>query len=168
MWRWSYVYFMDLQGHMVFSTYVEVILETLASRHSPWCILHVCGGDPLEKTWFTKVSNVFSKYVEVILNQSQAVDENASILQVCGGDPQIYAGVKGRIRYSPRMWRWSYSWIFRYEPTGVFSKYVEVILRVNVSNNVFKSILHVCGGDPETKSEFLSHFLYSPRMWRWS
>ena len=37
------------QGVVVFSTYVEVILNHSLLNRSPMGILHVCGGDPIMK-----------------------------------------------------------------------------------------------------------------------
>ena len=51
----------------VFSTYVEVILNTRLHMLSAFRILHVCGGDPRLIVSGCGVNVVFSTYVEVIL-----------------------------------------------------------------------------------------------------
>ena len=48
----------------------------------------------------------------------------------------------------------------------VFSTYVEVILRCLNDLQLESCILHVCGGDPVTRSHPYVRFWYSPRMWR--
>ena len=50
---------------------------------------------------------VFSTYVEVILKKNQIILIEISILHVCGGDPENNEDFTARIKYSPRMWRWS-------------------------------------------------------------
>ena len=70
--------------------------------------------------------------------------------------------------YSPRMWRWSSPChpVSRY--LDVFSTYVEVIPYVQTLQTLGVSILHVCGGDPDTDTTAGGFAGYSPRMWRWS
>ena len=114
------------------------------------------------------LSTVFSTYVEVILNKFLENMNTQSILHVCGGDPTLLLLNLATLKYSPSMWRWSYSWIFRYEPTGVFSKYVEVILKEFKKLHPRKGILQVCGGDPNAAPIRSSQAKYSPSMWRWS
>ena len=93
---------------------------------------------------------------------------NKRILHVCGGDPKIVIACWVGIAYSPRMWRWSWcpSWECRVQ--WVFSTYVEVIPQNVYDKQNNASILHVCGGDPHTKVDWLNEVRYSPRMWRWS
>ena len=50
----------------------------------------------------------------------------------------------------------------------VFSTYVEVILMNDLEKAEALSILHVCGGDPNSTVNIKEYFRYSPRMWRWS
>ena len=71
-------------------------------------------------------------------------------------------------RYSPRMWRWSLAYEKTDELIAVFSTYVEVILTITPTAGYKVSILHVCGGDPDTRIIVSKLDLYSPRMWRWS
>ena len=133
-----------------------------------YCILHVCGGDPMtliifnKKTlysprmwrwsWFINPSKtgsqVFSTYVEVILGKLFPMLPFLSILHVCGGDPNSNHGI--------------------YWELLVFSTYVEVILHHVMTKHKRYGILHVCGGDPVYP--FVDSMLskYSPRMWRWS
>ena len=133
---------------MVFSTYVEVIPKWINHVNVNLSILHVCGGDPSDKT-LTKSSSmysprmwrwscqclkstlsylVFSTYVEVILFIGKKLIENNCILHVCGGDPCC--------------WWWLVYHHF------VFSTYVEVILKRLFVFRGLLCILHVCGGDP--------------------
>ena len=172
----------------VFSTYVEVILYTAYWQGWQEGILHVCGGDPALNTtpskydrysprmWRWSQSNknsadflaVFSTYVEVILNKEVRQENMHSILHVCGGDPKNGEREADFIRYSPRMWRWSYGTFWDFLAGVVFSTYVEVILHKTTSYYSRQGILHVCGGDPLTIYSSTSLGLYSPRMWRWS
>ena len=70
--------------------------------------------------------------------------------------------------FSPRMWRWSPTTSLDSLEPYVFSTYVEVIL-ISASFAVSSScFLHVCGGDPISKSIWESEKTFSPRMWRWS
>ena len=93
---------------------------------------------------------VFSTYVEVIPYVIFEPVFLSSILHVCGGDPRIPREVLHPIQYSPRMWRWSYFIAFPPELMRVFSTYVEVIRSQATSFIAVFSILHVCGGDPES------------------
>ena len=88
MWRWSCHKFSHSTRIAVFSTYVEVIPWIAPPEALPFCILHVCGGDPvigqfggsksaysprmwrwsLERQALNSSSLVFSTYVEVILH----------------------------------------------------------------------------------------------------
>ena len=49
---------------------------------------------------------------------------------------------------------------------NVFSTYVEVILEDYAQEQAQKCVLHVCGGDPKSKSEDERTLECSPRMWR--
>ena len=103
-------------------------------------------------SWFRlldlAVDSVFSTYVEVILLHDFYKSIHLSILHVCGGDPILLLELICCLLYSPRMWRWSYSW--RKWKTETIS------------------ILHVCGGDPSMLLSGCKNIEYSPRMWRWS
>ena len=89
-------------------------------------------------------------------------------LHVCGGDPIPPVFVAIRLRFSPRMWRWSYQ-PPRYQLCNlVFSTYVEVILILVHTSIMWWGFLHVCGGDPMTTLTVPTVKLFSPRMWRWS
>ena len=124
-----------------------------------WSLNHTC-----IKSWW----RVFSTYVEVIPCFDQLDLHSIRILHVCGGDPvpaMYHQCVK---KYSPRMWRWSYSPRLKRIFKQVFSTYVEVILLVESYEVSTYCILHVCGGDP---TRILANWIkskYSPRMWRWS
>ena len=127
MWRWSpFVFLIDII-RVVFSTYVEVILEKLLQQRKAFCILHVCGGDPVcnlplrpriqysPRMWrwssivpcIVGLLRVFSTYVEVILIFWISSNVTDSILHVCGGDPLHGNPCLKKSWYSPRMWRWS-------------------------------------------------------------
>ena len=154
--------------HLVFSTYVEVILRLLWPYWFGVGILHVCGGDPIDTffgSWLQVHSPrmwrwshaydqmaadqaVFSTYVEVILTLALACLVFVSILHVCGGDPARAEFYTNFNKYSPRMWRWSWSKIYQSARASVFSTYVEVIHNLTTT--------------------FISGKRYSPRMWRWS
>ena len=188
MWRWSWRGSSRLWFLRVFSTYVEVILIAFASRHSAWCILHVCGGDPhvyharkgsslySPRMWrwsptchhHCRLEEVFSTYVEVILRSSSSKSSSSRILHVCGGDPKKAIGLLKEAGYSPRMWRWSYGIRVLGVLGKVFSTYVEVILAEIARRTTTNGILHVCGGDPLLWSISANKLVYSPRMWRWS
>ena len=90
------------------------------------------------------------------------------ILHVCGGDPLCVDLVHLCLKYSPRMWRWSYLEFLLLNFLTVFSTYVEVILCLPRTIKSSVSILHVCGGDPPFLTPLTFNGLYSPRMWRWS
>ena len=127
MWRWSWDILKSTSWLLVFSTYVEVILNKEANLHLYHRILHVCGGDPVnraEKTFMHEYSprmwrwslggeaswrntTVFSTYVEVIPWLSILALTIISILHVCGGDPILLPNSSLMKKYSPRMWRWS-------------------------------------------------------------
>ena len=70
---------------LVFSTYVEVILDWSILGAVFASILHVCGGDPIPP---------------IRLRASKSC-----ILHVCGGDPYRLANCNDSSKYSPRMWR---------------------------------------------------------------
>ena len=148
MWRWSYTPCPLKVWQRVFSTYVEVILSIFVSVVIRLGILHVCGGDPLSELedskwkrysprmwrWSLKfallwrLDDVFSTYVEVIPSNQCWRKNWLRILHVCGGDPGWPKQKINRNRYSPRMWRWSWSLQWSETVSIVFSTYVEVIL----------------------------------------
>ena len=107
MWRWSSAHNAIQIGNMVFSTYVEVILDHDNRTSNSSCILHVCGGDPAFKVTSFSLILVFSTYVEVILKIYVVACQSLRILHVCGGDPTNIAHKPLQFLYSPRMWRWS-------------------------------------------------------------
>ena len=111
---------------------------------------------------------VFSTYVEMILALCKPTPVAVGILHVCGDDPVISPATISCIRYSPRMWRWSYRHEFQQNHGRVFSTYVEMILKQTSTIYCRNCILHVCGDDPNIVSSVLFIDLYSPRMWRWS
>ena len=133
---------------MVFSTYVEMILNWRFVIFLEWSILHVCGDDPVIGQQYTShgrysprmwrwsllcysihlISTVFSTYVEMILTLDKG-DNNDSL---------------------------------------VFSTYVEMILNFCKYCLALDRILHVCGDDPTLGLGVMTGFQYSPRMWRWS
>ena len=108
MWRWSRPADQQFETVVVFSTYVEVILNQALRCLAQQGILHVCGGDPVKgdgkpvlttyspRMWrwsyvvnsVTAMGAVFSTYVEVILLEDWLDEYKGSILHVCGGDPQ--------------------------------------------------------------------------------
>ena len=92
---------------IVFSTYVEVILNILGIVHAHSSFLHVCGGDPELVAQANRAARVFSTYVEVILPSSVAVLSGIGFLHVCGGDPSSWNNLIASELFSPRMWRWS-------------------------------------------------------------
>ncbi len=168
MWRWSPCHTMTMS--------------------TQWCILHVCGGDPgiliydSTNSWYSPrmwrwsydekrhpiFLTVFSTYVEVILWKFSKLLRLTCILHVCGGDPKNILLKNNSQKYSPRMWRWS-PYVFEAKlKLGVFSTYVEVILKSLWVDFSLRGILHVCGGDPFWVPMSCLWVLYSPRMWRWS
>ena len=170
MWRWSRLNSRIAFNCLVFSTYVEVILAERIKLLPLLSILHVCGGDPLNKQikelqggysprmwrwswWKVRIYvclAVFSTYVEVILTFGILLMIYYCILHVCGGDPQLINCQSLKKLYSPRMWRWSFKGVSIIGFMCVFSTYVEVIL---YQVRRYKSpcrILHVCGGDPSS------------------
>ena len=168
MWRWSHSAYRFHLNQKVFSTYVEVILKHGGQKGDKASILHVCGGDPTPwnnlvfgtlyspRMWrwswidvlFLVVFLVFSTYVEVILVVGFWIHVKRRILHVCGGDPAIGRELGLSPKYSPRMWRWSLSFLINNSQPSVFSTYVEVILLRPVGTRSIWCILHVCGGDP--------------------
>ena len=148
MWRWSWVMICNSYFFIVFSTYVEMILNF--SPIMTWfpCILHVCGDDPTNPilfpnsipysprmwrwSWWTcqcwRLELVFSTYVEMILTWFLAAVFCSGILHVCGDDPTYICRVSTRSMYSPRMWRWSSAYRMPLDNIMVFSTYVEMIL----------------------------------------
>ena len=91
-----------------------------------------------------------------------------SILHVCGGDPIHGFALSLVAVYSPRVWRWSFRNLVQVFANDVFSTCVEVILIQMKGEVIPDGILHVCGGDPKTKTHWTSGQRYSPRVWRWS
>ena len=154
----------------VFSTCVEVIPQKNSPVFLEYCILHVCGGDPImafgkctvqgysPRVWRwsycscfnTKPKVVFSTCVEVILIFIVSKSKRLGILHVCGGDPTNIAHKPLQFLYSPRVWRWSrYSMLLK-STRLVFSTCVEVILICFHAPQKSQCILHVCGGDPDS------------------
>ena len=147
---------------------MEVILIPVDGCAYSNSILHVCGGDPFAdhrglirglyspRVWrwslksddFKLANAVFSTCVEVILIGAYSASLVAGILHVCGGDPHLNFDRLRPGKYSPRVWRWSWSRLLHAIRVSVFSTCVEVILRDGVALKLLKSILHVCGGDP--------------------
>ena len=145
MWRWSHAYDQMQANQEVFSTYVEVILPLSSQDWRFESILHVCGGDPKAlhkkmvlqeyspRMWRWSLqsqkglcyTSVFSTYVEVILIFDIFIILSKGILHVCGGDPAINWSRWDCYRYSPRMWRWSFTWLTKKLNPGVFSTHVE-------------------------------------------
>ena len=79
-------------------------------------------------------------------------------LHVCGGDP-----AKGNrdflmLRFSPRMWRWSYMFYLIEPRQSIFSTYVEVILSFIRRMVMKQDFLHVCGGDPRINNWWVCWF----------
>ena len=66
------------------------------------------------------------------------------------------------------MWRWSRGTTQKQLFKGVFSTYVEVILKLWATTDAISGFLHVCGGDPMLDSTLSQYEKFSPRMWRWS
>ena len=107
MWRWSWTHGSLALSLKVFSTYVEVIPNSLNSVLSRSGFLHVCGGDPepttaiinvpafsprmwrwsYERFILQRMKKVFSTYVEVILRLGFLMWLTLGFLHVCGGDP---------------------------------------------------------------------------------
>ena len=172
MWRWSFILQQVTARMLVFSTYVEVILNLVIDVFFQSSILHVCGGDPKSgdrrflsikyspRMWrwsrdqrhLFHGQRVFSTYVEVILTCLVLILFLSSILHVCGGDPIDLCFHINSMLYSPRMWRWSWRLRKKQNQARVFSTYVEVILTNKQKSLYDYSILHVCGGDPPNVS----------------
>ena len=148
MWRWSFFHRFLLHDWLVFSTYVEMILNFVIEGPPVGSILHVCGDDPIwwidmqmtlsysPRMWRWSYKNlpktlpqvVFSTYVEMILLFFSSTSVVIGILHVCGDDPLQHI------------------WL---QSTGiVFSTYVEMIPKLSSLKKIKKSILHVCGDDP--------------------
>ena len=111
---------------------------------------------------------VFSTGVEVILDRNLKYKLEAGILHVCGGDPDKRIGYILFRQYSPRVWRWSWTFTKLITWGFVFSTCVEVIPTSRLAPWKLLSILHVCGGDPDIKILGRMTAEYSPRVWRWS
>ena len=134
-------------NHVVFSTYVEVILKFVTVVLWRDRILHVCGGDPHRMLHFhyheqysprmwrwslplksSPISiTIFSTHVEVILQSFYLVMIKTGILHTCGGDPFSTSLIVFTYLYSPHMWRWSLIFIRHSQFLLVFSTHVEVI-----------------------------------------
>ena len=112
--------------------------------------------------------SVFSTSVEVIPWIHFTYRISNGILHECGGDPLSFSLVNWSIRYSPRVWRWSYSWRRFSWGHSVFSTSVEVILLKIFNQKQWFGILHECGGDPAFCGVLCALVPYSPRVWRWS
>ena len=188
MWRWSLTNERYWDTLVVFSTYVEVILELFTWPKALAGFLHVCGGDPTHSLgltnhlpfsprmwrWSWKLSirfqktQVFSTYVEVILNSKLSINVLPGFLHVCGGDPHVITDYLKHNKFSPRMWRWSWFWRTVFFYRQVFSTYVEVIPARTLIPTFSRSFLHVCGGDPTDEVLAPVSEAFSPRMWRWS
>ena len=90
---------------------------------------------------------MFSTYVEVI--------------------PYIQSsGAVGQQKCSPRMWRWSWATRWWWVLLIVFSTYVEVILKHHQITLLIRRVLHVCGGDPNSRINLTVIERCSPRMWK--
>ena len=107
MWRWSYLIVLPDQHDIVFSTYVEMILNFRDLLFRNICVLHVCGDDPMQWFWRLTVhlcsprmwrwsyamiltsngSSVFSTYVEMIPLILLILFLIRGVLHVCGDDP---------------------------------------------------------------------------------
>ena len=111
---------------------------------------------------------VFSTCVEVILKPFSWLCKACSILHVCGGDPHQFVQISTAYPYSPRVWRWSPDSNLEPSHLPVFSTCVEVILSLAQIVLTTNSILHVCGGDPNSINFANRRVKYSPRVWRWS
>ena len=188
MWRWSLMKRYEFHDLGVFSTYVEVILESSFLRYLLGGVLHVCGGDPWTLdpsrfsswcsprmwrwSWLLEIVQalliVFSTYVEVILYFLLFIFLVECVLHVCGGDPQPLPLALVYALCSPRMWRWSLPLRYSNRRSLVFSTYVEVIPKTRAEVSKTYRVLHVCGGDPNTIKAVKEKNLCSPRMWRWS
>ena len=175
MWRWSQKTGFRQYWLFVFSTYVEVILDSSGWLNASISFLHVCGGDPVNQPmckrldrfsprmwrWSWEFWNqrghyfVFSTYVEVIPLLPSLPSALLSFLHVCGGDPALTARIFFSAPFSPRMWRWSWRTRYKNEWAGVFSTYVEVIPVKILTIWMIQSFLHVCGGDPELLRRFV-------------
>ena len=148
MWRSSPLKASGVRSELVFSTYVEVILNLTCWSCLSCRILHVCGGHPYAvayrlilieyspRMWRSSQRTrcpvcehwVFSTYVEVILLAFPDDWKFYGILHVCGGHPITISIYNLAVLYSPRMWRSSYDKKVSDIMMGVFSTYVEVIL----------------------------------------
>ena len=148
MWRWSLLNAWACSVFLVFSTYVEMILDDLVCVSTNWRVLHVCGDDPenfpkkyirgecsprmwrwspLNRHFFTIIT-VFSTYVEMILLPPIGSSYWGGVLHVCGDDPKLIGISNLEPMCSPRMWRWSFCKTNQKLETQVFSTYVEMIL----------------------------------------
>ena len=127
--------------------------------------------------------------MEVILSLIRVGSMIVSFLHVCGGDPVLKPRFEFEKRFSPRMWRWSYSQADLERATTGFlhvcggdpTSYTHDDKTITFSPRMWRwssrplsfgkpaiGFLHVCGGDPKTMSLSWFALLFSPRMWRWS
>ena len=90
------------------------------------------------------------------------------VLHVCGDDPIFQTNLLKVLQCSPRMWRWSYLFLWYLVLFEVFSTYVEMILCSVIILFKDSCVLHVCGDDPNLLPCFWRVTSCSPRMWRWS
>ena len=148
MWRWSWISRQQKSWWWVISTYVEMIPIARRETLEPRSDLHVCGDDP---DMIDNISGIYS-----------------SDLHVCGDDPKLLEFQKLNCKWSPRMWRWSYTNQYSHLVTQVISTYVEMILGLHSLLTPLLSDLHVCGDDPSIFYIVFRESKWSPRMWRWS
>ena len=150
MWRWSCDRLVFRPKILVFSTYVEMILNSKILYQPRRGVLHVCGDDPSTslvakskrlcspRMWRWSLIRrleyqcglVFSTYVEMILAGPQSPLIACCVLHVCGDDPCPTEKPNANSKCSPRMWRWSWTERCKSRRLGVFSTYVEMILNV--------------------------------------
>ena len=186
MWRCFCWRVLKTNGTLIFSTYVEVFLDTANFTEEQQNFLHVCGGVsgvvhflggmtifsprmwrcfPLYRFGW-KANSIFSTYVEVFLSLYARSIAFSDFLHVCGGVSNRGFYVSERNIFSPRMWR-----CFRigdgFAGSGeIFSTYVEVFpSRIQTKTQRFH-FLHVCGGVSLIYNEWFRDEKFSPRMWR--
>ena len=168
MWRWSQISIKVIALPWVFSTYVEMILAITLRILFQLSVLHVCGDDPRQvglqtvqrscspRMWrwsyiFVVVyflPIVFSTYVEMILKTYTNEGMTVCVLHVCGDDPKFRSIFTNANQCSPRMWRWSCSFLNIFQIERVFSTYVEMI-PLGAKRYIYDiGVLHVCGDDP--------------------
>ena len=111
-------------------------------------------------------SIVFPMYVGVILlsNRCLAVHRWYSPC-MWGWSSGGRANAINLWEYSPCMWGWSSAATALFQAVVVFPMYVGVILAPTRLTWGFRSIPHVCGGDPSGKILRQQLIEYSPCMW---